>query len=164
MVWLCHMCRSAGVSKRCSVRSSAEILRTREALKPHGGVIFTHVSERWLERRWRVGVSAESLSARELRKPNGGGSHQQAAASRDSIQSVALLLPWDLKTVMLVCRRWREVGEAPTLWAGVSSSPKDELVRYMKRRHLKKPSFSYRKLSSINAELLAQTWALRRCR
>ena len=31
-----------------------------------------------------------------------------------------LLPPRDLKTVVLVCRWWREVGEAPALWAWVT--------------------------------------------
>merc|ERR1719319_1663817 len=30
-----------------------------------------------------------------------------------------LLPPRDLKAVVLVCRRWRKVGEAPALWAWV---------------------------------------------
>ena len=34
-----------------------------------------------------------------------------------------LLPPRDLKTAVLVCRRWREVGEAPGLWAWVLLRP-----------------------------------------
>jgi len=38
-----------------------------------------------------------------------------------------LLPPPKLKTVMQVCRRWREVGEAPSLWTWVSFAPVTKL-------------------------------------
>jgi len=38
-----------------------------------------------------------------------------------------LLPPPKLKVVMQVCRRWREVGEAPSLWTWVSLAPVTEL-------------------------------------
>ena len=42
-----------------------------------------------------------------------------------------LLPPRDLKTVVLVCRRWRLLGEAPRLWAWVVLTVTQENISYM---------------------------------
>ena len=42
-----------------------------------------------------------------------------------------LLPPRDLKTVVLVCRRWRRLGEAPRLWAWVVLTVTQENISYM---------------------------------
>ena len=35
-------------------------------------------------------------------------------------QIFSLLTPKDLKTVMLVCKSWRDVGERPALWSRIA--------------------------------------------
>ena len=44
-----------------------------------------------------------------------------------------LLPPRDLKAVVLVCRWWREVGEAPALWAWLYLQVYKENIGYMQQ-------------------------------
>ena len=44
-----------------------------------------------------------------------------------------LLAPRDLRTVVLVCRRWREVGEAPRLWPWVTVTVTRENINKMNK-------------------------------
>ena len=55
---------------------------------------------------------------------------------------LALLLPRDLKAAVLVCRRWREVGESPVLWTwvhlrvGAFDHQEVDLKRLQRLRHV----------------------------
>ena len=50
----------------------------------------------------------------------------------EMLERIFRLLPHkDLKTVVLVCRRWRQVGEAPRLWAWVVLTVTRENISYM---------------------------------
>ena len=61
-----------------------------------------------------------------------------------------LLPPRDLRSAVLVCRRWREVGETPRLWPWVtitvSSDNISEMPELLRRRRMQNAVTSWQHL------------------
>ena len=82
----------------------------------------------------------------ELKDVGDGGEVDTTVTEVDKLlpellEMVFRLLPRrDLKVVVLVCKRWREVGEAPVLWAWVCLRVDKERVASMPEMPISKNS------------------------